>query len=390
MSAVTKALHDELTGLRRELHKIAELGFTEYETSDRICRALDRIGIDYQRGLAGTGIVASLRAGAGKRCIALRADIDALPITETSTSAHRSGNDGVMHACGHDGHTTMLLGAAQVLKQRARFDGTVHFIFQPAEEHGKGALKMIEDGLFELHPCDVVYGMHNMPWLEVGKFATRPGPIMAAEDNFEIRIVGRGGHAAIPHAAKDALTVAASIITELQTIVSRNIDPLQGGVVSCTEILTDGTTNVIPGEVTIKGDTRSFLPEVSELIEARMGKIVSGLCGAHDMEHRLDYTRVFLSTINAEAESRIAAEVARSLVGAENVDGDCAPMMASEDFAAMLREKPGNYIFIGNKGRDGTGATMLHNPAYDFNDETIPYGVDYWVKLVERELPEAV
>ena len=311
MPEMSKAFHDDLTRLRRGLHEIAELGFTEHETSERICQALDTIGIDYKRGLAETGIVATLRAGQGNRCIALRADIDALPITESSACSHRSRNNGVMHACGHDGHTTMLLGAVQALKETQRFDGTVHFIFQPAEEHGKGALKMIEDGLFDLFPCDVVYGMHNMPWLEVGKFATCPGPIMAAEDNFEIRVMGRGGHAAIPHASKDALTVAASIITELQTIVSRNIDPLQGGVVSCTEILTDGTTNVIPGKVTIKGDARSFLPEVSALIEERMGKIVSGICGAHDMEHRFDYTRVFLSTINSKTESRTAAEVAQ-------------------------------------------------------------------------------
>ena len=387
MSLLDADRHRELMQLRQEFHQMAELGFEETQTSDKICRYLDELGIDYHQGLAGTGIVASLKAGNGNRVIGLRADIDALPITETTDCAYRSHNDGVMHACGHDGHTTMLLGAVRHLFESKSFDGTVHFIFQPAEEHGKGALKMIADGLFERYPCDAVYGMHNMPWLETGKFATNSGPIMGAEDNFEIRVTGRGGHAAIPHASKDALTIAASIITALQTIVSRNVDPLHGAVVSCTEILTDGTTNVIPTEVVIKGDTRSFLPEVSELIEQRMRRLVAGICEAHEVEHRVEYSRVFLSTINTPAESERAAEAARAVVGDANVAWECAPMMASEDFGAMLREKPGNYIFIGNRGNGGRGSTMLHNPAYDFNDDIIPFGVAYWVKLVETELP---
>lgn len=385
---MTPEHHRKLAELRRAFHQIPELGFAEEKTSRKICRFLDDIGIPYQCGLAGTGVVATLRLGSGGRTIALRADIDALPITETSNLDHRSTHDGVMHACGHDGHTTMLLGAAEHLARSRSFDGTVHFVFQPAEEHGKGALRMIDEGLFERYPCDAVFGMHNMPSLDAGTFATAPGPIMAAEDNFEIRITGRGGHAAMPHHAKDALTIAASVICELQTIVSRNIDPLQGAVLSCTEIHSDGATNVIPTEVVIKGDTRSFLPEVSERIEQRLRAITAGLCAAHGAEASVDYSRVFLSTINAPDETRRAAEAARAVVGADNVDEACAPMMGSEDFGAMLRQVPGNYVFIGNRGADGKGATMLHNAAYDFNDDIIPLGVAYWVRLVEQALPK--
>ena len=379
-----------LIRLRRELHQIPELGFEEKKTSDKICGVLEEIGIPYVRRLAGTGIVATLTRGSASRTIALRADIDALPITETSNLDYRSRHEGVMHACGHDGHTTMLLGAAQQLARSEKFDGTVHFIFQPAEEHGKGALKMIADGLFDRFPCDAIYGMHNLPWLETGKFATCAGPIMGAEDNFEIRISGRGGHAAVPHEAKDALTIAASVICELQTIVSRSLDPIQGAVVSCTEIDTDGATNVLPTEAVIKGDARSFTPEVSERIEQRMKAIVAGLCAAHDADGSVTYTRVFLPTINASEESKRAADAAGVVAGPSNVASDYPPMLGAEDFGAMLRDVPGNYMFIGNKGPDGKGSTMLHNASYDFNDDIIELGVAYWVHLVETELPKAV
>lgn len=381
--------HRRLIRLRRELHQIPELGFEEKKTSDKICEVLEEIGIPYVRGLAGTGIVATLTRGSASRTIALRADIDALPITETSNLDYRSRHEGVMHACGHDGHTTMLLGAAQQLARSEIFDGTVHFVFQPAEEHGKGALKMIADGLFDRFPCHAIFGMHNLPWLETGKFATCAGPIMGAEDNFEIQISGRGGHAAVPHEAKDVLIIAASIICELQTIVSRSVDPIQGAVVSCTEIHTDGATNVLPTEAVIKGDTRSFMPEVSERIEQRMKAIVTGLCAAHEAEGSVTYTRLFLPTINTPSETMRAADVASTVAGPSNVASDYPPMMGAEDFGAMLHEVPGNYIFIGNKGPDGKGATMLHNASYDFNDDIIPLGVDYWVHLAETELPKA-
>jgi len=380
-------LHSRLVELRHSLHKIPELGFKENETSELICTTLDNLGVSYRRNLASTGVVATLKKGTSSKSIALRADIDALPITEQTNLEYRSTKEGVMHACGHDGHTTMLLGAAEILNTDAVFDGTVHLIFQPAEEHGQGALKMIAEGLFNDFNIDAVYGLHNMPWLEVGKMAMSPGPIMGAEDNFEIQVKAQGGHAAMPHSAKDALTIGASIVTELQTIVSRNIDPLKGAVISCTEFITDGTTNVIPTTVTIKGDTRSFLPEVSELIETRMEKIVKGLCEAHDTEYEFTYKRVFLPTINSPEEAKLCADVSEALVGVNNTDVECSPMMASEDFGAMLREKPGCYAFIGNKGANGEGSTMLHNASYDFNDDAIPYGVNYWKALVEAALP---
>jgi len=246
---------------------------------------------------------------------------------------------------------------------------------------------MIADGLFNDFSIDAVYGLHNMPWLKVGKMAMCPGPVMGAEDNFEIRIKAQGGHAAMPHNTKDALTIAASIVTELQTIVSRNVDPLKGAVVSCTELITDGTTNVIPSNVTIKGDTRSFLPEISALIEERMEKIVKGICEAHDADYQFEYKHVFLPTINSADEARFCAEVSERIAGGDNVDSKCQPMMASEDFGAMLREKPGCYAFIGNQGANGEGSIMLHNASYDFNDDAIPYGVNYWKALVEAALP---
>ena len=379
--------HTKLTKLRQQFHTIPELGFDEHKTSDLICKTLDEIGIPYERGIADTGIVASLKMGDGSAVVGFRADIDALPINEATNLEYRSTHEGVMHACGHDGHTTMLLGAARYLKESGSFNGTVRFIFQPAEEHGKGALRMICDGLFERFPVDSVFGLHNMPSLETGKIALSSGPIMGAEDNFVIKVVGQGGHAAMPHTGKDALTIGASIVTELQTIVSRNVNPLHGGVVSCTEFLTDGTTNVIPTEVTIKGDTRSFLPEVSELIERRMQQIVEGICAAHGADFEFSYERVFLSTINHAEQAKIASEAALRVVGASNLDSNCLPMMASEDFGAMLKERPGCYAFIGNKAPDGKGEIMLHNASYDFNDDIIPLGVKYWVNLAAETLP---
>ncbi|MGI3168452.1 M20 aminoacylase family protein [Pseudooceanicola sp. C21-150M6] len=375
-----------LRTLRQSLHKIPEMGFEEIKTSDLIGQTLASIGVPFEQGIGGTGVVATLSKGVSGKSIGLRADIDALPIQEATNLPYRSTHEGRMHACGHDGHTTMLLGAIRALKD-VPFDGTVHFIFQPAEEHGKGAYAMMEDGLFDRFPVEAVYGLHNMPWLEAGRIALNPGPIMGAEDNFVIRVRGQGGHAAMPHKTKDAMVIAASIVCELQTIVARNIDPLQGGVVSCTEFLTDGAVNVIPTEVTIKGDTRSFLPEVSELIEDRMHRIARGLSEAHGAELEFSYARVFPSTVNTATEAGVAATAAVKAIGAQNVDANCPPMMASEDFGAMLRRRPGCYAFIGNRGADGQGGVMLHNASYDFNDAIIPDGVAYWVSLVETALP---
>ena len=387
MGALSPSDIKDLTALRRAFHAIPEMGFEEHKTSDLICETLESIGIPYERGIGGTGVVATLTKGSSARSIGLRADIDALPIHEATNLPYRSTHEGRMHACGHDGHTVMLLGAVRALKDIA-FDGTVHFIFQPAEEHGKGAIRMMEDGLFDRFPVDAVYGLHNMPTLEAGQIALNPGPMMGAEDNFVIRVRGQGGHAAMPHRSRDAMTLAASIVCELQTIVARNIDPLQGGVVSCTEFLTDGAVNVIPTEVTIKGDTRSFLPEVSELIEERMRRIARGLCEAHGATLDFTYDRVFPSTVNSAAEAGLAARAAVRAFGPDRVDATCPPMMASEDFGAMLRARPGCYAFIGQRGVDGTGAVMLHNASYDFNDAILPDGVAYWVSLVETALPE--
>ncbi len=377
----------DFTQLRRRFHQIAELGFEEHETSDLVCRTLDKIGVPYERGIGGTGVVATLKSGDGKGVVGFRADMDALPISEATNLEYRSRNEGVMHACGHDGHTTMLLAAAHALKNNPEFNGTVRFIFQPAEEHGKGARRMLDEGLFERFPMDAVYGLHNMPSMETGKIAMNPGPIMGAEDNFVIRITGRGGHAAIPNAAIDTMTIGAGIVTELQTIVSRNVHPLHGAVVSCTQFITDGTTNVIPTEVVIMGDTRSFLPEVSRLIEERMEQIVKGICIAHGAEYEFSYERVFPSTINTPNETSLAAQAAGETVGLENLDAECTPMMASEDFGAMLMEKPGCYAFIGHRATDGKGGVMLHNAAYDFNDDIIPTGVEYWFNLARQTLP---
>ena len=386
-ATISQGFHASLRALRQEFHKIPELGFEEIKTADLICKTLDSIGITYERGIAGTGVVATLSKGNGIGSVGLRADIDALPISEATNLEYRSTHENRMHACGHDGHTTMLLGAAHALKISGNFRGIVRFIFQPAEEHGKGAIRMLDEGLFDRFPVDAVYGLHNMPWLDAGKFAMNPGPIMGSEDNFVIKITGSGGHAAMPHNARDAMTIGASIVTELQTIVSRNVNPLQGAVVSCTEFITDGTTNVIPTQVTIKGDTRSFLPEVSTLIEQRMRRVAQGICDAHEAELEVSYERIFSSTVNTPAETKLSERAAVNVAGAQNVDANCPPMMASEDFGAMLRERPGCYAFVGNKGLDGKGEIMLHNASYEFNDDIIPFGVSYWINLVETALP---
>jgi hippurate hydrolase len=312
--------------------------------------------------------------------------MDALAIAEKNAFDHRSLNEGKMHACGHDGHTAMLLGAARRLADSGDFDGTVFFIFQPAEEHGKGALRMIEDGLFDRFPADAIYAMHNFPSLPVGSFALRSGPIMACEDNFEILIEGRGTHAALPHRGVDPILVAAEIVTALQSLVARTIDPIEKAVVSVTEFITDGTRNVLPNRVTLKGDTRSFEPTMQTHIASTMERIVAGVCSAHGAQYKFTYSHEFAATINSPAESAIAAEIAVRVAGAENVDGNCPPVMTSEDFGYMLQKKPGCYLLIGNGG-DGPGGCGLHSPSYDFNDAILELGAEYWVQLVESQLP---
>ncbi len=378
-------LERELLDIRQDIHRHPEIAFDEHRTSDIVADKLTSWGIEVHRGLARTGVVGTLRAGSSNRAIALRADMDALPIQEANQFDHRSQNHGLMHACGHDGHTTMLLGAAKVLAQSLNFDGVVHFIFQPAEENEGGGRVMVEDGLFDLFPAEQVYGMHNMPGIPAGSFAMRTGPIMAAFDSFDITIRGKGTHAAMPHLGIDPVAIAAEVIAALQTIASRVINPLDNVVLSVTQFHAGNAYNVIPEEVKLAGCTRSFLSHVQDQIEQTMGRIISGVTAAHGATFDFDYRRGYPPTINTEAGVAAAAAAAVDVVGPDKVNTETPPLMGSEDFAFMLQERPGSYIFIGNG--DGEGSCMVHNPSYDFNDQIALTGVQYWTRLVERELP---
>ena len=374
--------HDQMTAWRRHLHTCPETAFEEHETARFVADRLAELGIRAHRGLAGTGVVGTLEGGRGTgKAIGLRADLDALHIEEKNDFAHRSRNPGKMHACGHDGHTTMLLGAAKYLAETRNFAGTVHFIFQPAEENEGGARVMIEDGLFGTFPMERVFGMHNMPWLGVGEMAVRPGPMMAAFDIFEIAVAGHGTHAAAPHQGSDAIVAAAEMVTALQTVASRNIDAQEAVILTITQIHGGDTWNVIPEDVTLRGTIRSFRPEVQDRAEAALGRIVAGVAAAHGLDAAVRYEKRYPPTINAAAESEIAAAAAAEIVGADNVHADLNPKLASEDFAFMLAEKPGSYVWLGNG--PGDGGCLLHNPNYDFNDEILPIGASYWVRLVE-------
>jgi hippurate hydrolase len=381
----TEYLSARMRGWRHEIHRYPELGFQEHKTAEKVAGLLEEWGIETHRGVGGTGVVGVLRQGAGNRAIGMRADMDALAITELNEFDHRSQHEGRMHACGHDGHTTMLLGAARHLSQHGQFDGTAIFIFQPAEEHGKGAKAMISDGLFERFDVQDVYAIHNFPSLPSGHFIAKSGFVMASEDNFEIVIEGVGHHAAMPHRGVDPIVVASQIVMALQTIVSRSRNPAEGAVVSVTEFITDGTVNVVPNTVTLRGDTRSFSHEVQGMIEQRMRAIAEGICQAAGATCRFSYDNVFDPTINTPAEAGIAAKVACDLVGENKVSTDFESPMASEDFAFMLQARPGCYVLLGN-GCDGLGGCGLHNPNYDFNDDILTTGADFWVRLVEQEL----
>ncbi len=384
-AAHTPHLHRQMQEWRHDIHRHPELAFEEKRTAKLVAELLDEWGLDVFRDIGGTGVVGVLKKGSGSRMLGLRADMDALKIHERNDFAHRSRHDGKMHACGHDGHTAMLLGAARHLSEQGEFDGSAVFIFQPAEEHGEGARAMIDDGLFERFPVDAVYAIHNFPSLETGHFAVRAGSIMAAEDNFEITINGTGCHAAMPHLGRDPIVIGSEIVIAMQSLVSRTLNPMDNAVVSFTEFVTDGTVNVVPGQVVLKGDTRSLTPEVQDHIEITMERIVAGVCAAHGVDHQFDYRRNFVPTINTAAEAQIAAEVATSIVGADRVIGDSRPIMASEDFGYMLQAKPGAYVLLGN-GVEGIGGCSLHNPSYDFNDEILTTGADFWVELVQSQL----
>ncbi|MEU4155220.1 amidohydrolase [Actinoplanes sp. NPDC026670] len=373
---------DDVRRWRHDLHRIPELGLREHKTSEYVAGALGAMGVAVTRGVGGTGVVGTIAGGPG-RVIGLRADMDGLPLQERGDQAHRSGHDGVMHACGHDGHMAMLLGAARRLSAEGGFAGAVHLVFQPAEEHGLGAEAMIADGLFERFPMETMFGLHNMPGQPAGTISTRVGGLMAGEDNFEIRIAGRGGHAARPQMVVDPIPIAAQIILALQTIVARNVDPAEPAVVSCTEILTDGARNAIPGEVVIRGDTRSFRDDVRELLELRIRQVADGVCAAHGASSVVTYTHEFEPTINDPVAVAAAVRAARATVAAGMVDDDVTPWTASEDFGAFLRRVPGCFAMLGN----GVDGPSLHSPDYDFNDDILATGVDYYVNLVRAELP---
>ena len=377
---------DDMTAWRRDLHAHPELGFQERRTSAFVAAKLQEFGVDeVHAGMAKTGVVGGLKAGAGQGSIALRADMDALPIQEATGRPYASTVPGKMHACGHDGHTTMLLGAARYLAETRNFDGTVYFIFQPAEELDGGGRVMVEEGLFERFPAPRVFGLHNWPRAPLGTFGMRPGPIMAAADRVQIRLAGQGGHGAMPHLCRDPVVAGAQIVMALQTVVARNLDPVAHGVISITQFHGGDADNVIPQEVTLRGTIRSFTPEVRDLLERRVGEVARSVAEAHQVSATVTYTRGYPPTVNAEAETELAAAAAADVVGEDRVDRAVAPVMGAEDFAYMLERKPGAYIFMG--GGDHDAAPMLHSPDYDFNDEALPYGASYWARLVERLLP---
>ncbi|MDA0786642.1 MAG: M20 family metallopeptidase [Proteobacteria bacterium] len=377
--------HALLTEWRRDFHAHPELAFEEKRTSALVAERLESFGVDVHRGLAKTGIVGQLKVGTGNRAIALRADMDALPMQEGNEFEHASKTPGLMHGCGHDGHTTMLLGAAKYLAETKQFDGTVYFVFQPAEEAEGGAEVMVKDGLFEKFPVESIYGMHNWPGMPVGEFAVAPGPMMAAFDIFDLVIKGRGSHAAMPHQGIDSIVMASKVVDALQTITSRNIDPIDSLVVSVTQIHGGDAYNIIPDEVVLRGTVRSFSEAVRDGVEPAMRRIADGVCAAFGGTAELRYERRYPATVNSVEETEHAEAAASAIVGEENIERSPVPSMGSEDFAYMLREKPGSYVWVGNG--DGAGGCMLHNPGYDFNDEIIPIGVTYWSTLVEQILP---
>lgn len=370
---------------RHFLHAHPETAFEERHTSEFVASTLASFGIQVHRGLGKTGVVGTLSKGqASGKAIGLRADMDALDISEENNFAYKSANQGKMHACGHDGHTAMLLGAAKYLSENGAFEGIVHFIFQPGEENEGGGKAMVDDGLFGLFPCDTVYGMHNFPMLPFGYFALRSGPMMAAFDIFSILIKGVGGHAAMPHLMKDPLLASSYMISMFQSIVSRNVNPADSAVVSVTRLNAGTNFNIIPNHVTLQGTTRHFQPAVQDLIEVRMKEIVAGVSLSMGVDAELTYERRYPATVNSDKEAGDAIRAASRVVGEEKVITDLPPLLGSEDFAFMLMKKPGAYIGIGAGEPKANG--MLHQPGYDFNDDLLPIGAAYWINLAEMLL----
>jgi len=379
--------HAEMTAWRRDIHAHPELGFEEQRTAGIVAEKLKSFGIEVHEGVGRTGVVGVLKAGSGKRSIGLRADMDALPIDEGNEFAHRSTHAGRMHACGHDGHTTMLLGTAKYLAATKAFDGTVHLIFQPAEEGLGGAQAMIADGLFDRFPCESVFGMHNRPGLKVGKFAVRGGPMMAGGAFFDIDITGKGAHGARPESGVDSVVVAAHLTTALQTIVSRNAPPVETAVMSVTKIHSGDAYNVIPQTARLSGTVRAFSRDVMVLVERSMMRISKGVAEAFGATAKVDFRVIFAPTVNDMNEAEFAAGACAELVGAENVDRNPPLIMASEDFSFMLEKVPGCYFNIGNGS--GEGSCEVHNPAYDFNDDALPLGANVLARIVEMKLARA-
>jgi amidohydrolase len=384
-----RGYHAELKALRRDLHSHPELAFTETRTSSLVAGKLAGWGIEVHRGLAKTGVVGVIRGNraiSGKS-VGLRADMDCLPIEETGAVPYRSQHAGRMHACGHDGHTAMLLGAARYLAETRRFDGTAYLIFQPAEESGGGGQVMVKEGLFEKFPADEVYALHNWPGLPPGKIAVGTGPMMAATDEVQITVRGKGGHGAMPHLVVDPVVAAAQVIGALQTIASRNVDPVDAVVVSICSMQTSqvGAFNVVPDSVRLVGTVRSFRPQTRELAERRLREIATKISEALGASAEIDYVRGYPATVNSAREAAFAAAVGERIFGKANVITDPSPTMGGEDFSYMLQERPGAYVFLGQGG--GPGGCFLHNPNFDFNDEVIPLGAGYLAALVEHALP---
>lgn len=387
------AFQSELQHIRRDLHAHPELCYEEQRTSDVVAAKLTEWGIPVIRGLGLTGVVGIIKNGSSNRAIGLRADMDALPMQEVNTFPHASRHPGKMHACGHDGHTAMLLGAAKHLAENRNFDGTVYLVFQPAEEGGAGAKRMIEDGLFEQCPMDAIYGMHNWPGIPSGHMSVVEGPMMASSNEFYLTIKGKGAHAAQPHKGIDPVMVAVQIAQSWQTIISRQKSPLDTAVLSITQIHAGSATNVIPDEAKMVGTVRTFTTPVLDMIETRMGEIARHTAAAFGAEVEYKFRRNYPPLVNHAAETRFAVEVMKEVVGADKVDDNVEPTMGAEDFAFFLQAKPGCYIFIGNgegdhrDGGHGLGPCVLHNGSYDFNDNLLPVGASFWVRLAEKSLP---
>lgn len=386
----------EIAKLRRDIHAHPELCYEEHRTAEVVATQLQAWGIPMLRGMATTGVVGIIKKGSSDRAIGLRADMDALPMQEINTFAHASRHAGKMHACGHDGHTAMLLGAAHYLAKHAEFDGTVYLVFQPAEEGGGGAKKMIEEGLFEQCPMQAIYGMHNWPGVEVGKFGVTPGPMMASSNEFDVIVKGKGSHAAQPQKSIDPVMTAVQIAQAWQTIISRNKNPLDAAVLSLTQIAAGSATNVIPDEARMQGTVRTFSNEVLDLIEKRMQEIAENIAAAFDASVDFHFRRNYPPLINHEKETAFAVQVLQDMLGEGQVDPKIEPSMGAEDFAYFLQHKPGCYVFIGNgegSHRDpghGLGPCNLHNGSYDFNDQLLPIGASFWVHLALAALkPEA-